>query len=190
MDITVNMMTEAPAAPLLLRPAPPPEAANLPMLHLALEHHPLEAPHVQKVPACLQCAAVQCLPHLTSCLPASLACFLDWRLPCPQACSGHLRCLPTRQRQAPTHQHSNCRHACVRACVPLMQALDFAQSLPYHALKTNCIAVADFVVRVLTGGAVRSAPLIYDRVVGEVSVRRCCTGSQRWVSGWLGKAAS
>jgi hypothetical protein len=75
MDITVNMMTEAPAAPLLLRPAPPPEAAHLPMLHLALEHHPLEAPHVQKVPA-LQWTA--CLARPAGGLPASL----------PAACTG------------------------------------------------------------------------------------------------------
>ena len=174
MDITVNMMTEAPAAPLLLHPAPPPEAAHLPMLHLALEHHPLEAPHVQKVPA-LQWTA--CLARPAGGLPASL--------PAVNTClASHL--------PAGTAQLTNIRIAAMRVfvCVcALMQALDFAQSLPYHALKTNCIAVADFVVRVLTGGAVRSAPLIYDRVVGEVSVRRCCTGSWGWVLGWLGKAA-
>jgi hypothetical protein len=38
----------------------------------------------------------------------------------------------------------------------------------YHALRNNCIAFADFIVRVLTGGAVRGAPLIFDALVGQV----------------------
>ncbi|KAL4451457.1 hypothetical protein ABPG75_007119 [Micractinium tetrahymenae] len=95
MDITDNMLVETPAAPVLLRPTPQPEAACLPMLHIAAPHHGLEAAHVQ-------------------------------------------------------------------------QALAFAEATPYHALKSNCICFADFAVRVLTGGAVKGAPLIFDLLVGQV----------------------
>ncbi|KAL4441079.1 hypothetical protein ABPG77_010510 [Micractinium sp. CCAP 211/92] len=95
MDITDNMLVETPAAPVVLRPAPEPEAACLPMLHIAAPHHPLEAAHVQK-------------------------------------------------------------------------ALAFAEATPYHALKSNCICFADFAVRVLTGGAIKCAPLVFDLMVGQV----------------------
>lgn len=59
------------------------------------------------------------------------------------------------------------------------QALAFAEGNPYHALKSNCICFADFVVRVLTGGAVKCAPLIYDLLVGQVrGTQRCrCSSS-------------
>lgn len=49
------------------------------------------------------------------------------------------------------------------------QALDFAQAGRYHALRSNCIAFADYACRVLTGGAVRGAPLIFDLLVGQVN---------------------
>lgn len=49
MDITDNMLVETAAGPVALRPAPQPEPACLPMLHIAAPHHPLDAPHVQKV---------------------------------------------------------------------------------------------------------------------------------------------
>ena len=52
---------------------------------------------------------------------------------------------------------------------PAAQALRFAEGRPYQALLNNCIAFADFAVRVLTGGAVRSAPLLFDALVGRVS---------------------
>ncbi len=62
MDITDNMLVETPAAPVVLRPAPEPEAACLPMLHIAAPHHPLEAAPVQKVGlACRHCAGSSCL---------------------------------------------------------------------------------------------------------------------------------
>ena len=55
------------------------------------------------------------------------------------------------------------------ACPALpLQALAVAQRQPYHALQSNCIAFADYAVRVLTGGRVRSAPLIFDLLVGQV----------------------
>lgn len=47
--MTDNMMLETPAAPVLLRPAPPPEPDCLPMLHIDAPHHPLDAEHVQQV---------------------------------------------------------------------------------------------------------------------------------------------
>lgn len=50
----------------------------------------------------------------------------------------------------------------------LSQALRFAESTDYHALQNNCIAFSDFAVRVLTGGVVRNAPIIFDAVVGQV----------------------
>lgn len=49
-----------------------------------------------------------------------------------------------------------------------VQALSLAESRPYHILRNNCIHFADAMVRLLTGGSVRSAPLIYDLVCGEV----------------------
>lgn len=50
----------------------------------------------------------------------------------------------------------------------LMQALQFAEARPYHALRNNCIAFADFAVRVLTGSTIKSAPLVFDIVAGKV----------------------
>ena len=49
MDITVNFMEEASAAPVLSRAPAAPEPQCLPMLHIAVEHQPLDAEHVQKV---------------------------------------------------------------------------------------------------------------------------------------------
>ena len=46
-------------------------------------------------------------------------------------------------------------------------AIEFAEKKPYQALKNNCIAFADFMVRVLTQNGVRSAPLIFDPLVGR-----------------------
>lgn len=48
------------------------------------------------------------------------------------------------------------------------QAVEFCESRPYHAFANNCIQTTDFLVRVLTGGRVRSAPLIYDALCGSV----------------------
>ena len=56
-------------------------------------------------------------------------------------------CLPMLHVAAPALHALDAPH--VRA------ALAFAQRQRYHALTCNCIAFADFVVRVLTGGAVR-----------------------------------
>ncbi len=50
----------------------------------------------------------------------------------------------------------------------LPQALAFAATRPYHALTNNCIHFADLAVRVLTNGAVRGAPLLYDMACGAV----------------------
>jgi hypothetical protein len=50
MDITDNMLAAAAAAPVVLpAPAPAPEPQHLPMLHLAVPHHPLAAERVQQV---------------------------------------------------------------------------------------------------------------------------------------------
>ncbi|GLI66386.1 hypothetical protein VaNZ11_010177 [Volvox africanus] len=52
---------------------------------------------------------------------------------------------------------------------PLVQQLiAFVESRPYNALRNNCIHFADALVRVLTAGAVRSAPLLYDMSCGSV----------------------
>ncbi|GLC68606.1 hypothetical protein PLESTF_000713400 [Pleodorina starrii] len=52
---------------------------------------------------------------------------------------------------------------------PLLQQLVcFAESRPYHALTNNCIHFADAAVRLLTAGAVRGAPLLYDIKCGSV----------------------
>lgn len=94
MDITQNLLAEAPAGPVLLTSPELPEKQHLPMMHIAGEHHPIDAAHVKR-------------------------------------------------------------------------ALEFASKMPYQALRNNCIAFADFIVRVLTGNRVRSAPLIFDPVVGK-----------------------
>ncbi len=49
MDITANVMEEAPAAPVLSQRPELPEAECLPMMHIAAGHHALDAEHVQKV---------------------------------------------------------------------------------------------------------------------------------------------
>lgn len=94
MDITENFLMEAPPGP-ILQPSPePPQKEHLPMLHIAAQHCPVDAPHVRA-------------------------------------------------------------------------AIEFAEKKPYQALKNNCIAFADFMVRVLTQNGVRSAPLIFDPLVGR-----------------------
>ena len=50
----------------------------------------------------------------------------------------------------------------------VVQAVKFCESLPYHAFTNNCIQNTDFLVRVLTGGRVRNAPLAYDALCGSV----------------------
>ena len=47
------------------------------------------------------------------------------------------------------------------------QAMAFCGTKKYHVVHNNCIHACDFLVRVLTGGLVRSAPLIYDALCGE-----------------------
>lgn len=49
MDITENMLSEAAAGPVVLRPAPQPDPACLPMLHVRLPVHSLQDGLVQKV---------------------------------------------------------------------------------------------------------------------------------------------
>lgn len=50
----------------------------------------------------------------------------------------------------------------------MLQAVEFAAGKAYHAMRNNCIAFADFIVRILTGNKVRSAPHIFDLIVGVV----------------------
>ncbi|KAG1655500.1 hypothetical protein FOA52_008519 [Chlamydomonas sp. UWO 241] len=65
--------------------------------------------------------------------------------------------------------------ACPAACADTLRSLDQLRAVVehveaghYHALWRNCIHVADLLVRALTSGAVVSAPLLYDVLVGEV----------------------
>ncbi|CAK0785920.1 hypothetical protein CVIRNUC_009133 [Coccomyxa viridis] len=48
------------------------------------------------------------------------------------------------------------------------EAVSFVESRLYNAFLNNCIQNTDFLVRVLTGGAVRNAPLIFDALCGHV----------------------
>lgn len=50
----------------------------------------------------------------------------------------------------------------------VVTVLEFAGSKLYQAMHNNCIAFADFIVRALTGNAVKNAPHIFDCVVGKV----------------------
>lgn len=95
MDVTNNLAVEAPAGPIFIENPELPEKEHLPMLHMAVPHHPLDAEQVEK-------------------------------------------------------------------------AINFAASRAYQALKNNCIAFADFITRVLTGGHIKNAPLIFDHIVGHV----------------------
>lgn len=95
MDVTDNMLAEAPAGSVLVDQPELPQAEHLPMLHIKTPHHPLKADHVQR-------------------------------------------------------------------------AVRFAEGRVYQAMHNNCIAFADFIVRVLTGGRVRSAPLLFDALCGTV----------------------
>jgi hypothetical protein len=49
-----------------------------------------------------------------------------------------------------------------------VQALQFCQSQQYHAFANNCMQNTDFLVRTLTGGQIRNAPLVYDELCGSV----------------------
>ncbi|KXZ47508.1 hypothetical protein GPECTOR_35g946 [Gonium pectorale] len=52
---------------------------------------------------------------------------------------------------------------------PVVQRMiSFAESRPYHAIRNNCIHFADALVRLLTAGGVRGAPLLYDMYCGAV----------------------
>lgn len=48
------------------------------------------------------------------------------------------------------------------------QAISFVEKRKYHAINNNCIHTTDFLGRVLTLGALRNGPLIYDALVGSV----------------------
>jgi len=48
------------------------------------------------------------------------------------------------------------------------RAIEFVSKKKYHALRRNCIAFADFIVRVLTKGKVKHATLMFDAVCGHV----------------------
>lgn len=57
-------------------------------------------------------------------------------------------------------------------CCPLdaphvQAAIKYVEKKRYQALKNNCIAFADFIIRVLTRNEIRSAPLIFDPLVGR-----------------------
>ncbi|KAK9822006.1 hypothetical protein WJX81_008689 [Elliptochloris bilobata] len=67
----------------------------------------------------------------------------------------------------------------LRACAPqlplnhprVQEALEFAQGRAYHALANNCISTSDFLVRVLTNGVVRGAPLVFDALCGHAAAQ-------------------
>ncbi|KAL6756726.1 hypothetical protein V8C86DRAFT_2643587 [Haematococcus lacustris] len=50
----------------------------------------------------------------------------------------------------------------------VQQVLRCAEARPYNALTNNCIQFADALARILTGGAVCSAPLLYDLLAGTL----------------------
>ena len=50
----------------------------------------------------------------------------------------------------------------------IKEAIDFASKQQYNVIECNCIAFSDFVTRILTNGAVKNVPLIYDHLVGTV----------------------
>ena len=56
----------------------------------------------------------------------------------------------------------------LRSCFLPLQAVSFVESRLYNAFLNNCIQNTDFLIRVLTGGAVRNAPLIFDALCGHV----------------------
>lgn len=47
-------------------------------------------------------------------------------------------------------------------------AIEFASQQKYQALRRNCIAFADFMIRVLTHNHVKHAPLVFDVMCGKV----------------------
>lgn len=47
-------------------------------------------------------------------------------------------------------------------------AIEFASQKKYQALRRNCIAFADFMIRVLTHNRVKHAPLVFDVMCGKV----------------------
>lgn len=132
------MGVDTPAGPVLLRPAPAPEPGCLPMLHIAAPHHPLDAAHVRQVRRCSEGWAGM----VRGCC--------GWQA----AARSAARSGGTRHPPAPL--------------LSWAQALAHAQAGAYNALRSNCIAFADYAVRVLTGGAVRGAPLAFDLLVGQV----------------------
>lgn len=192
MDITDNLLAEALPGPLLLRPAPQPDPRHLPMLHVAAPHHALDARHVRQVrhrcgsrplmlvraSAIAPSTAADPAAASAARIPVATARLGCWRPPPMPSRSSHLRTqhLPLPPLSA--------------GCA--LQALQFAGGTMYHALRNNCICFADFVVRVLTGGAVRGAPLIFDALVGQVGARQgraVCAARQRMHSAALHSAA-
>ena len=57
--------------------------------------------------------------------------------------------------------------------LPHVKAINFIESSSYHALWRNCIHAADLLLRVMTGGALRNGPILYDLIAGEVPKVRC-----------------
>eukprot|EP00884_Botryococcus_braunii_P022100 jgi/Botrbrau1/8574/Bobra.0359s0037.1 len=51
------------------------------------------------------------------------------------------------------------------------QAIAFMEGRKYHAILNNCMQNSDFLLRVLTGGLVKDAPLVYDVLCGQVPER-------------------
>eukprot|EP00887_Chlorella_sp_A99_P001331 scaffold14.g1331.t1 len=69
-------------------------------------------------------------------------------------------CLPMLHIAAPAHSlDAEAVAAAVRFC---------ERDTLYHAIFENCIAFADFMVRLLTGGGVCGAPLLFDALAGRV----------------------
>jgi len=97
-----------------------------------------------------------------------------------------------RDQVPPPPEHLPAMHIAVPHHCPLsgliQQACQFAVSQDYQPLFRNCSMFADFIVRLLTGGAVRSAPLIFDLVTGQAPVHDSpltCAGLAHFGQSWF-----
>ena len=187
-DTTDDIMAEAPAGPVVRVGARPLEgdAPRVVRLAGAGAHHALDEPAVQVRSGgwgarggpgaggcCLACIGRCCAgpgvrrsAHEGSGPPPQLRALAAALSPRPLNNATPAPSAPPKPTPKPPPNHPP--NPPRPPPIPRQAALDFLQGKPYHALKNNCIAAADFLVRVLTAGAVKSAPLIYDLLAGDV----------------------
>jgi hypothetical protein len=149
-DVTTNFMEEVEARPVLMKEGGEvtvPAEDTLPFLHIKTPLHSLTE---------------KCLIEVT---PSYHLVFHS------QSSFSGMPCFPTLR-----HSVRSAACFCPRAAndvvmMPLdclFQAFEFCDARKYHVVHNNCIQNADFLVRVLTGGLVKNAPLIYDVMCGNV----------------------